>query len=85
MGPKPFAGATIERVDSYGNYEPVNCIWASRTAQNRNQTTTIFTEEDAQIVIDLYNTNSFTYEQLAEIFKCHKNTIGDIIRLKTWQ
>jgi hypothetical protein len=36
MGPCP-ASMTIERKDNDGNYEPSNCVWASRTAQNRNK------------------------------------------------
>lgn len=35
MGERP-AGLTLERVDNDGNYEPGNCIWATRRTQNRN-------------------------------------------------
>ena len=27
---------TIDRIDSYGNYEPSNCRWVDRTTQSRN-------------------------------------------------
>jgi DNA-directed RNA polymerase subunit RPC12/RpoP len=37
MGPKSGEDTTIERKDVNGNYEPGNCIWASRTIQNRNK------------------------------------------------
>lgn len=36
MGPRPD-GYTLERKDNNGNYEPANCIWATRATQNRNK------------------------------------------------
>lgn len=36
MGPRP-AGHTIDRTDSCGNYEPSNCMWASRMRQNNRK------------------------------------------------
>lgn len=36
MGPQPYPGATVERLETTGNYEPSNCLWASRLEQSRN-------------------------------------------------
>ena len=36
MGKKPTAKHTIERKNNDGNYEPSNCVWATRSEQMRN-------------------------------------------------
>lgn len=36
MGPRPYAEATIERVDNDKGYELSNCRWATRAEQRRN-------------------------------------------------
>lgn len=37
MGPRPTWKHTIERVNTDGNYEPDNCVWATRGEQSRNR------------------------------------------------
>jgi hypothetical protein len=37
MGPKPFASASLDRVDNDKGYAPDNCIWADRSTQNKNR------------------------------------------------
>jgi hypothetical protein len=37
MGQRPDIRMTIERKNVNGNYEPDNCIWATRKQQNRNR------------------------------------------------
>lgn len=37
MVARPFVGATLERRDTNGNYEPDNCEWATPTQQVNNQ------------------------------------------------
>jgi hypothetical protein len=36
MGPRPSPQHSIERKDNAGDYEPGNCVWATRKEQQRN-------------------------------------------------
>lgn len=48
MGRQPFRGATIERKDNNGNYEPDNCKWATRAEQSRNKRDTVMITHDGK-------------------------------------
>lgn len=44
MGPRPSRYHSIERLDVNGDYEPLNCVWATVREQSRNKTVTIFVD-----------------------------------------
>lgn len=43
MGERPD-GKTLDRIDVNGNYEPLNCRWATKQEQDRNRQDTFWVE-----------------------------------------
>lgn len=43
-GPRPSPTWSVDRIDPTGPYSPDNCRWASKKAQSRNRTNTVYLE-----------------------------------------
>ncbi len=41
MGKRPKKDMSVDRIDTFGNYSPENCKWATKLEQNRNKRKTI--------------------------------------------
>lgn len=80
MGTKPVKGMSIERLDTNGNYEPGNCVWANATQQARN---TRRTKLNAPLVERIRSGEITTLEVMQQT-GCAKSTVHMANRGNHW-
>lgn len=51
MGARPSEKHSLDRINTYGNYEPTNCRWATKRQQQRNMKNNIWLEIDGERMI----------------------------------
>lgn len=79
MGERP-AGKTLDRINPFGNYEPLNCQWATTLQQGRNKKKTITTFEQAETVRKLHK-QGFSPNQIKTMTGISKGSINGILYL----
>lgn len=71
MGKRPSAAHSLDRINPNGNYEPLNCRWATLEQQNRNKRKSLI------VCIDGVSKHIFDW---AEEYGINRNTIRGRIR-----
>lgn len=77
---------SIDRINSKDNYYPLNCRWITIAENTRrasirsnNNTNTKITTEQAKEIIRLYDSKQYTHQELSDMYKVGRTTIGYII------
>ena len=83
MGNPPTQGHTLERKNSDGNYDPDNCVWATRKEQGRNTSRIKLSLEKAN-EIRLLKAQGFKTKILRDKFGVCSNTIRRVIKGEIW-
>lgn len=79
----PIKGATIDRINTNGHYEPGNWRWASRKTQARNRRNTKLTIAKANQIRAMWASGWMQWA-IAEHFNISKQLVYDVIHFRRW-
>ena len=74
MGERP-EGTSLDRINTYGNYEPSNCRWADWLTQQNNRTTSVFYEVNGEFL---------SLPQIARKYGISRSNLANKVYLKKW-
>lgn len=81
MGERP-AGTSIHRVNGKRGYSKRNCVWASRSVQQQNLSTTKLSPLKVRII--RRDAAFFTHKELAQEFGVSRSVISSVVAGKSW-
>ena len=85
MGDTHFSGATIDRIDTDGDYCKDNCRWLTRTEQNQNKRNNRLSTDSAAAIRALLDEGILTQQTIADRYNIDQPTISNIKSNKYWR